>query len=124
MVMPKGIWKIAARAAGLVAVAAPMILLASELNRTALFNSAGYRAEGQKFGIKIGDQRSAAIAQLERTSNIRLHHTSKGGTCLMRTYDSSVIIDVFIDNSWRHGSICLASLDNKIHEISWLFGSP
>jgi hypothetical protein len=116
--------KFAAVGIAVAAMAGPAILFADDLSRTALLESAGYIVEGRKFGVAVGDDRRAAIRRLTRGSQIRRHETLNGGTCLMREYDTGVTVDVFLDSSWRNGSICLASRNGRIEEIAWLFGSP
>lgn len=106
------------------AILAPAILLADELSRTALFDSTGHVVDGKKFGISIGGNRGDAVTHLRHMRSLRWHETTKGGICLMRRYTSDITVDVFIDESWRHGSICLASRRDRIEEIAWFFGSP
>lgn len=123
MVTRKALRIVAVAVAG-TALLVPAILLADELTRTALFDSAGYVVDGRKFGVVIGSKRDDAVAHLTRTPSLRLHETTKGGTCLMRRYGPDITVDVFVDDSWRHGSVCLASRSGRIEEIAWLFGSP
>lgn len=96
----------------------------NELNRTAIFESTGFITAGERFGVKIGIDRGVANRRIGGLSGMQLHKSFKGGICLMRSYDVDVTVDLYIDNSWRHGSICIASQRGVVTELAWMFGSP
>ena len=85
-----------------------------ERNR-ALFAS-GPIEKGGRYGVKVGSSLQDATAKLEDYGLVRGTLTSRS-RCL-GLYDSdNVQLHVFIDYSWRRGTICIASEDGMVTGI-------
>lgn len=95
-------------------------LMADEFNRAGILSSEGYIESGSKFGIGIG---SGAYEASERLSRQGLELSPEDGrsNCLDRNYEASHAVQVWEDNSWRRGTICLESFDEKVVSIGWYF---
>lgn len=102
------------------------IFLSNELNRAAVYNSVGYIKSGRRFSVTIGDSRDEAKSRIINEHGLKLKETYDGTKCLMREFSSARTIDVFVDESWRRGTICLISDKQFITEVAWYydFSSP
>jgi hypothetical protein len=101
-------------------VGGSILLLSSDLNRAAVLGSEGYIDRGSKFGIAIGSSANEAGQNLSR-QGLELSPEDGRSNCLDRRYDASHSVQVWEDNSWRRGTICLESYDDKVVSIGWYF---
>jgi hypothetical protein len=97
-----------------------LFLLSDELNRTAFHQEHGHIANGKKFGISVGAPAYVAQGVLNARGLI-LARRSDGGNCYGRMYPKQYNLIVYFDGTWRHGSVCIASINNQIKEISWFY---
>lgn len=95
-----------------------VLFVANPLNRVALAEGIGFIDSGSKFGIRIGDSRNSAIKRLEDIGLRQLGNIVEN-SCLGYSYTPSKKLDIFLDNSWRRGTICLSSDKNTIESIRW-----
>jgi hypothetical protein len=101
------------------------IFFSAERNRVA-FGGRGSIEKGQKFGVKIGDSRKDAIAHLEDSEFLDV--TLLGSIndnpqlCDGVVYDDDFRVDIFLDETWRSGAICLVSQDGIVVRMSWNYG--
>jgi hypothetical protein len=111
--------------AGVVAAGVASLLYLDPLLRLALLNSTGYVSEGEFAGIRIGSSRKFA-SQALLSRGLRRHEVRQGGQCLMRTYGSDTTIDIFRDPGRfvRRGTVCVATADGAVSEVSWFYGGP
>ena len=102
------------------------IFLSNEWNRAA-FGSEGYIVEGEKFGLSIG-------ASKEEITDYLVHRGLVNGTqwganetgynpqrCHSHIYPDKYEVQIWVDESWRGGVICVAYLDSKLARVSWIF---
>jgi hypothetical protein len=106
-------------------VGAIFYFLSDEYNRVAVLGSEGSIDSGSKFGLEIGMLRSDADAILN-TRGLELVESFYGGSCLNRSYPDDQRIEVWSDDSWRRGTICLASKNDTVDSIGWFYswGQP
>jgi hypothetical protein len=97
------------------------VMFSDEYNRAALFNNSGYAASGTRFSVQIGESRDRAISQLRSSRALAYEETYRGHNCLMREYRDARTFDIFIDRSWRQGSICVISDGRNVLEVAWLY---
>jgi hypothetical protein len=109
----------------ILAVLAPMagaaFLMTNEYNRAALFDSSGYVTSGTRFSVQIGQRRDFALSQLGSSRTLVHEETYRGHGCLMREFSDTRTFDIFIDESWRRGSICVISDGQHVLEVAWLY---
>lgn len=101
-----------------------VVFLSNEWNRAAL-GSEGYIEKGTKFGLTIGDRKQEITEHLvtrglvdESTSGAN-ETGYNSQSCLLHIYPSKYEVQVWGDDSWRRGTICIAFLDGKLARMSW-----
>lgn len=94
-------------------------LLADDVNRMMILKPQGQIASGSVFGVGVGDPRGASVALLRaRFGN---HDVKRGGRCLGREHGPEFKLDIFYDESWRRGSICTISSNERVVAVEWYF---
>lgn len=102
------------------------VFFSTERNRVAL-GGRGSIEKGHKFGVNIGDLREDAITRLENSDflDVTLLLVSireNPQLCQGVVYADDIKVDIFSDETWRSGAICLASKDEIVVKISWDYG--
>jgi len=87
--------------------------------RAVLFRPNAIVEVGDGFGVSIGSARSDALDGLRRA--LRHAETKSGGTCLFREFSDEYVLDVFRDDTWRRGTVCIASRDDVVVAVVWMF---
>lgn len=80
--------------------------------------SIGFRDSGSKFGVEIGVDLTSARSHLT-ANGLRLYEEDFFGQCLGFSYPKDQDLEVWVDETWRYGSICLASVGEKVVSIRW-----
>ena len=96
----------------------------NEDNANALRSSAGYIESGSKFGVRVGDQLST-VGQVVRYHHFSLYEREDLQTCLSHEYPPTQAVVVYVDDTWRKGTMCVA-YDRKSHQvraIEWAYGA-
>lgn len=104
-----------------------LLFISSEWNRAA-FGVRDSIENGTKFGLTIGDSKQEVIDYLtarELTDGTTLgineaHYNPQ--SCHNHIYSDEFEVQVWDDNSWRRGVICVAFLDGKLSRMSWYYG--
>jgi hypothetical protein len=112
------------RALLVIALAATVILtllfLLDERNRLAIALPEGVLHHGSRLGVYVGQEREAAGDYLA-SQGLVLESSQEGGSCVRHSYPSGQQIDVYSDQSWRNGTVCLISQDARIFAVEWFF---
>jgi hypothetical protein len=90
------------------------------LDKLGIASGSGRIASGNFIEINVGERAVRAREILTRRGLV-LSRSSNGGNCYGHEYDSSYYVEVYIDNSWRNGSVCVASKGGIISELSWFY---
>lgn len=102
-------------------------LLSTERNRAA-WGSSGFIESGEKFSIKIGENKDKVTSHLIA---LGLHDVSEVGKnethynpkrCHGYTFSDEYTVEVWSDDSWRRGIICVAYKENNLERMSWNYG--
>ena len=110
-----GIFGITLAAIALVAV---LLFFSFEPNRLAISWTGGFVKEGAKFGVQIGQPADTAQASLAKMG-WKFSEILDGHECLSKNYPDGVRVELYEDRTWRSGSLCLASKDNRVLSIEW-----
>src|SRR6185312_5225947 len=62
--------------------------------------------KGQKFGIAIGDSEAVNRRALRKEGWV-YYDTQQGGGCIRHHYSADYSLLIFVDESWRHGTLCV-----------------
>ncbi len=103
-----------------VLLAMSAIELANESTRALVFRPNGVEERGSAFGVQVNDTRGDAADALARRHFTRVQ-TKAGGRCLLRNFSSDYVLDLFDDNTWRKGTICIATREGRVEAILWMF---
>jgi hypothetical protein len=93
-------------------------LLSGDLNRIALFNAYGQKTSGHLAGVRIGQTRDEAIAQFLRMEMISATYADDGSCPLRGSFDGAL---VFLDTSWRRGTICVGLREGRVSAFAWRY---
>jgi len=93
------------------------LFLSNERNRAA-FGSTGNIEVGKKFGVAVGDIREDAILHLKKLG-LETAIFPNRQSCLGIIYDEDIRINILQDNSWRQGTVCIASKNEIVISLSW-----
>lgn len=85
----------------------------------ALFSSGPVRS-GQLYGIEIGSSSLEAFRKLDRYGLVR-GRVPNTGRCMALVAEDNEKLDLFSDNSWRRGTVCLATEGGKVTGIDTYF---
>ena len=94
-------------------------------NRAGIIGTTGRIDSGAKFGVTIGDVQWTAQKTFWKAGFYRVEST-KPQSCHGFEYSKTQNIEVWFDDSWRRGTLCVVSSESKITHLSWSygFGSP
>jgi uncharacterized membrane protein len=95
-------------------------IVASPLTRTGLMRSKGSISEGSFLGINIGESASTAGIKIARMG-FRTIESSYGRNCMGIHYPEDYHVVLYYDNSWRNGTICVASIAGRVRGIRWYY---
>ena len=87
-----------------------------------VFAPHGSTYSGNKFGVHIGQDEPTSDRALKILPGVHHYFSKNGGLCLSKKYPSEYTVKAYIDESWRHGTICLVFQENKVKEIAWDYG--
>jgi hypothetical protein len=93
--------------------------LANERTRTALFDSSGRITAGSAFGVAVGDQIGMARTKLVEGGWWSYYETSP--SCLSLRTEDGQTTDVYVDDSWRRGTLCVVHRDSVVTSLEWAF---
>lgn len=80
----------------------------------------GTASTGKVLGVAIGDPRtSAKLALIER--GLVQAGSQRGGVCVKERFTSAQLVDVYRDESWRKGVVCVASVNETVVRVEWYF---
>jgi hypothetical protein len=96
-------------------------LMADEPNRKLIFDPIGHVDSGSAFSVAVGQSRAAALNTLRRRQGFSPYESRSGDTCLTRSYNQQMQLDIFEDMSWRRGTVCLVSNGGVVLEIVWYY---
>jgi len=102
------------------------IFLSNEWNRAA-FGSEGYIVEGKKFGLTIGASKKEMTEYLVNRGLVDGTELGANETgynpqsCHFHIYPDKYEVEIWDDESWRGGVICVAYLDGKLARVSWMY---
>lgn len=103
------------------AIAGLSLFFTEELNRKWVFNPIGYIEYGSTLSVTVGQPRREAVNILKSSSALSLYESRPGYNCLTRRYNQQMNLDIFQDNSWRRGTICLVSTGEIVSEVIWYY---
>jgi hypothetical protein len=95
-------------------------LMFDDFNRAGVLGSKGYLEEGSKFGVEVGLELGEARTVL-REKGLRPVDLTAPSSCHGRTYSADRQLELWYDDTWRRGTICLSSVDRRVVSISWSF---
>ena len=91
-----------------------------DFTRAGLLASQGHAEEGSKFGVEIGMELDDAGHGL-RERGLRPVALTAPASCHGRIYAAEHELELWYDDTWRRGTICLASVNGRVESISWLY---
>lgn len=91
-----------------------------ERNQVVFFNHSGSTTTGAILGASVGMSRAEAHEQLERKGLV-LRKSFTGHGCLEWKFEDAQTVDVFRDDSWRKGAVCVASRGDTVERLVWYF---
>lgn len=103
-----------------------VVFLSNEWNRAA-FGSEGHIEKGTKFGLSIGDSKKEITEYLVDRGMIEKSGRGANETgynpqsCHLHIYVEKYEVELWADESWRRGTICVAYLDGKLTRVSWIY---
>ena len=104
-----------------------VLFLSNEWNRAA-FGSRSNIEDGTKFSLTIGDSKQEVVGYftargLVDVSTYAINETHYNPQrCHNHIYSDEYEVELWSDDSWRRGTICVAFLDGKLARISWDYG--
>lgn len=91
-----------------------------ELTKAAIMQENRRISSGSFAGASIGDPRAQA-RRFFLSRGLSLSRVSRGGDCYGNRYPEEILLEVYIDDTWRNGSVCVASENGRIKELSWFY---
>jgi hypothetical protein len=110
-----------------VALGVLVYLSSDDSDRAGLIGgSTGYITSGSKFGISIGMPLATARLRLAGRGLQPLDLASLHAPphrCLGWAYPPDHTVEAWTDDSWRRGTICIASVHGAVASVRWHFNS-
>jgi hypothetical protein len=103
------------------AVVGLCFFFSNNLNRISTFSDIGYEKDGYYFSVPAGQDRRSALRTLSNNPELALTDSRTGTNCLTRRYDREMDFDIFADDSWRRGTVCVVSSGGVVSEVVWYF---
>jgi len=88
----------------------------NQVNRLALVSDAGFLERGSMFGVTIGSP-VGEIESAVRQYGFKPYKIGVRDTCLHHDYERSIRINVYTDDTWRRGTLCIA-YNNSTHRVT------
>jgi len=101
-------------------IAVAAILILSPLTRVAITRSKGKIDEGRFLDVEIGSMSAAAHKALTDRGFRHIERT-QGGNCMGIFYEANFEVNLYFDDSWRRGTICVASIDGRVRSVRWYY---
>lgn len=95
-------------------------VLADEYNRAGVLSSRGVSTSGERFGVAIGMDSMQARDVLRRRGLTPVELTL-AQSCHGRTYTSDEQVELWYDDTWRRGTICVVSRSSRVTVVSWSY---
>ena len=95
-------------------------LALDDFNRAGILASRGTIEEGSKFGVEIGMELDDA-GHVLRERGLRPAALTAPASCHERTYSAERELELWYDDTWRRGTICLASVHGQVVSVSWRY---
>ena len=93
----------------------------SAFNRAGITGAAGRIGSGEKFGTTIGDPPSEAERNFKELGFEKVALT-RPQSCHGFRYSKEQTVQLWFDNSWRRGTLCVVSSAQKVTHLSWSYG--
>ena len=90
-------------------------------NRAGLFGSNGRIDAGRKFGVEVGNDYRSAQTKFRSLGFIQID-MAKSQSCHGYDYPIHEVPHLWFDDSWRKGTLCIVSSNNRIKYLSWSYG--
>lgn len=101
-----------------VILVAAIWLWLSDLDRIALIDTHGQKSSGTLAGVRVGQSSQDAVYNLKNLG-MRSANYADDGSCPLRGRFDQII--VFIDVSWRKGTICIGIIQGKVSSVAWRY---
>ena len=93
----------------------------SSFNRAGLTGASGRIETGEKFGVSIGDD-PRDIDNRFRALGFKRVELTRARSCHGFDYAEDQNLQLWLDESWRRGTLCVVSAGSKITYLSWSYG--
>ena len=103
-----------------VTIAVAAFISSDEFDRAGIMSSEGYIERGSKFGMDIGMPRDVATTKLAARGLEPVELTATQ-SCHNRTFRPERQVELWCDRTWRRGTICISSEQNKVASVSWIY---
>lgn len=94
------------------------VICMGDINRAALTNFTGQKLSGSFAGINIGDGQELARNKLFKKEMVIVKYVDDGSCPINSAFDK---ILVFVDVSWRKGTICIGISQGRVKAIAWRY---
>jgi len=98
-----------------------MFVLIDDFRRTAVVGAQGHIETGARFGVEVGMPREDVTEPLSRRGLRPVENLEPEHSCHGRDYTPQHQVDVWHDDTWRRGVICVVSLGGQVTDISWVY---
>lgn len=95
-----------------------VVILSSPLNRYGIARSKGYITTGRFIDVIVGEQSDSARKKM-LSHGLRMINRKSGRNCMGVIYDENLSVELFFDDSWRWGTVCVASFRGRVQSINW-----
>jgi hypothetical protein len=103
--------------AGIVLVGIAFVL-SDDINRVALVDYMGQQTSDGFAGVRIGDRAEVASTAFAKRGMLSAPYQDDGSCPITGKYDE---ILVFVDMSWRKGTICVGVTQGAVKAFAWRY---
>jgi RHS repeat-associated protein len=93
-------------------------LCLNDLDRIALVDTHGQKSAGGLAGVRVGQSEQDAVYEFMQRNMVRASYADDGSCPLRGRFEKAL---VFIDMSWRKGTICIGISEGKVASIAWRY---
>lgn len=93
----------------------------SPFNRAGLVGASGRIDAGEKFGVAIGADYNTN-EELFKSLGFEKRELTKPKSCHGFDYSEHQDVQLWFDDSWRKGTLCVVSTRAKVVYVSWSYG--
>lgn len=93
----------------------------SEFNLAGVTGSSGRIDEGERFRVKIGAE-YGEVKRIMEGLGFEKRDLTKPNSCHGFTYPEELTPQLWFDNSWRKGTLCVITSRDKVAYLSWSYG--